>query len=391
MNENIHLSDPVASSSMTQNLLDQHLVISSTLENDHLQSSTEAVSPHRKQSMIAEEQAKEVVRTGVRKLVFATVFALLFMGAEFFAGYLANSLAVMTDAAHLLADVAGFGISLFSIYLAQKPATIQMTYGMARAEVLGALVSILTIWGITCVLVYEAVQRTRTLIQDDKKLAIDGKLMFIISCAGLVVNIILLSILGTHGHSHMGQQCTHGHSHSSSSSTRHDHSHATTRSQPQAHSDASTEASGHNHSHSCSGHGHTHSAHNIAIDQSQNQLAVAVLQGVDSDRLLAEASARTVLSIPPQPKREENLNVRAAYIHAIGDLIQNAGVMIAGALIWWQSNYEGHRLWQLADPICTFFFSILVLFTTLRIGMTSLLVLMEGMPKHVKFQQARLL
>nr|PUA83825.1 slc30a2 protein [Toxoplasma gondii TgCATBr9] len=70
----------------------------------------------------------------------------------------------------------------------------------------------------------------------------------------------------------------------------------------------------------------------------------------------------------------ENMNLRAAYIHALGDLLQNIGVMIASALIWWRPD------WAIADPICTFIFSIFVLFTTLSILKEALNVLMEGTP-----------
>ena len=50
----------------------------------------------------------------------------------------------------------------------------------------------------------------------------------------------------------------------------------------------------------------------------------------------------------------ENINVRAALIHVIGDIVQSVGVVIAGALIWYNPD------WHLADPITTFLFSILV-------------------------------
>lgn len=71
----------------------------------------------------------------------------------------AHSLAIMTDAAHLLSDVAAFCISLFAVWLAERPPTGTHTFGFHRIEALGALVSVLLIWGITGVLVYEAVGR----------------------------------------------------------------------------------------------------------------------------------------------------------------------------------------------------------------------------------------
>lgn len=65
----------------------------------------------------------------------------------------------MTDAAHLLSDVAAFCISLFAVWLAERPPTKTHTFGFHRIEALGALVSVLLIWGITGVLVYEAIGR----------------------------------------------------------------------------------------------------------------------------------------------------------------------------------------------------------------------------------------
>lgn len=63
-----------------------------------------------------------------------------------------------------------------------------------------------------------------------------------------------------------------------------------------------------------------------------------------------------------------NINVRAAYIHVLGDFIQSAGVFVAALIIYFKPE------WQLADPICTFIFSILVLITTFSIMKEALLV-----------------
>merc|ERR1711974_441457 len=72
-----------------------------------------------------------------------------------------------------------------------------------------------------------------------------------------------------------------------------------------------------------------------------------------------------------------NINVRAAIIHVIGDLIQSAGVAVAGAIIWARPD------WAICDPIMTYVFSVLVLLTTWNILKESVRVLMEGTPQHV--------
>ncbi|XP_072465509.1 proton-coupled zinc antiporter SLC30A2 isoform X4 [Notamacropus eugenii] len=124
-------------------------------------------------------------------------------------GYLAHSLAVMTDAAHLLTDFASMLISLFSLWMSSRPATKTMSFGWHRAEILGALLSVLSIWVVTGVLVYLAVQR---LVSGDYE--IEGGAMLITSGCAVAVNIIMGFTLhhSGHGHGH-----SHGHSHGTSS------------------------------------------------------------------------------------------------------------------------------------------------------------------------------
>jgi solute carrier family 30 (zinc transporter), member 2 len=126
------------------------------------------------------------------KLLMVTGLSLLFMIGEIVGGYVSGSIAIITDAAHMLSDVAGFLISYFAIYMGSRPANYQMSFGYHRAEILGALASVLLIWG----------------------LIIDGEIMLITACVGLACNIVSIFTLhscgGDHGHHHHD----HGHSHS---------------------------------------------------------------------------------------------------------------------------------------------------------------------------------
>ena len=65
--------------------------------------------------------------TAIAKLVKICCFCFTFMTIEFIGGYIAGSLAVMTDAAHLLSDLAGFLISMFSLFIASRPANKSLT------------------------------------------------------------------------------------------------------------------------------------------------------------------------------------------------------------------------------------------------------------------------
>ena len=70
----------------------------------------------------------------------------------------------------------------------------------------------------------------------------------------------------------------------------------------------------------------------------------------------------------------ENVNIRAALIHVIGDILQSVGVIAASVIVYFFPQY------MIADPICTFFFSVLVVFTTVPVIRDCLRVLMEGTP-----------
>jgi len=93
----------------------------------------------------------------IKTLVLVSIICIVFMATEVVGGFLANSLAIMADAAHLFSDVSGFFISIFSIWISTLPNDNRMTYGYSRAETLGALASVMLIWGLTLWLVYEAV------------------------------------------------------------------------------------------------------------------------------------------------------------------------------------------------------------------------------------------
>lgn len=70
-------------------------------------------------------------------------------------------------------------------------------------------------------------------------------------------------------------------------------------------------------------------------------------------------------------------------VHAVGDLIQSVGVIIAATVIYYKPSY------QIADPICTYIFSVIVLFTTVPVFFDCYYILMEFPPKDVDMDQCR--
>uniref|UniRef100_A0A668AS80 Probable proton-coupled zinc antiporter SLC30A3 n=1 Tax=Myripristis murdjan TaxID=586833 RepID=A0A668AS80_9TELE len=202
-------------------------------------------------------------------------------------GYAAHSLAIMTDAVHLLTDFGSIVMSLVSLWISSRPHTKTMTFGWHRAEILGVLLSVLSIWVVTGLLVVTAVHRII-----DGHYEIQSQIMLITSVCAVVVNIL------------------------------HSHSHGFPYSQLQT----GEEQRGHSHG---------------------------------------------------------NASVKAAFVHVVGDLLQSLGVLLAAIIIHVWPDYK------IADPICTFLFSVLVLGSTFTVSKDVFRILMEGSPHHMNFNAVR--
>ncbi|XP_010986748.3 proton-coupled zinc antiporter SLC30A8 [Camelus dromedarius] len=222
-------------------------------------------------------RAKEQVQAKW-KLCAASGICFFFMIAEVVGGRIAGSLAVLTDAAHLSIDLTGFLLSLFSLWLSSKPPSKRLTFGWHRAEILGALLSILCIWVLTGVLVYLAYER---LLYPNYQ--IQATMMIIISSCAVAANIILSVILHQRRPSHNHKEV------------------------------------------------------------------------------------------------QANASVRAAFVHALGDLFQSISVLTSALIIYFKPDYK------MADPICTFVFSVLVLASTVTILKDFSILLMEGAPRNLHY------
>ncbi|CAK9802634.1 Zinc transporter 2 [Anthophora quadrimaculata] len=251
------------------------------------------------------ERNEEIDKKARKKLLLASTLCVIFMIAEIVGGILSNSLAIATDAAHLLTDFASFMISLFSIWVASRPATRKMPFGWYRAEVIGALTSVLMIWVVTGILFYLAVER---IIHKNFKL--NATVMLITSAVGVAVNLVMGLSLHQHGHGH--------------------------------------------------GHDHVHAHESKKTNRT-----------IENERMDEESLAHD----------KRNINVRAAFIHVLGDFIQSIGVFVAALVIYFKPN------WSIVDPICTFLFSLLVVLTTFAIIKDVMNVLMEGIPKGFEYSQ----
>uniref|UniRef100_A0A8C4U7J6 Probable proton-coupled zinc antiporter SLC30A3 n=1 Tax=Falco tinnunculus TaxID=100819 RepID=A0A8C4U7J6_FALTI len=118
-------------------------------------------------------------------LSIACTVCCFFMVGEVIGGYLAHSLAIMTDAAHLLTDVGSMSVSLFSLWVSTRPPSKTMSFGWHRSETLGALASVLSIWVVTGALVYLAAAR---IISNDYE--IEAQAMLATAASAVAVNLV---------------------------------------------------------------------------------------------------------------------------------------------------------------------------------------------------------
>ncbi|KAG8440522.1 hypothetical protein GDO86_006319 [Hymenochirus boettgeri] len=218
-----------------------------------------------------------------KKLGVAAALYLLFMVGELVGGYIANSLAIITDAIPMLTDLSSIILTLLALWLSAKSPNKRFTFGFHRLEVLSAIISVLLIYILTGFLLYEAIQRTIHMNYN-----INGDAMLITAAVGVAVNLIMGVLLNQAGHQH-----SHSHGSRANSATHHGHSHG-------------------------------------------------------------------------------SLAVRAAFVHALGDLAQSVGVLIAAYIIRFKPEYK------IADPICTYIFSVLVICTTVRLVWDTVLIILEG-------------
>jgi cobalt-zinc-cadmium efflux system protein len=119
----------------------------------------------------------------------ALVLIVGFMIAEVTAGVLASSLALLSDAAHMLTDAVALAMSLAAARLAQRPAAGAMTYGLGRAEILSAQANGVTLVVLSVLIVIDAVRR---LVSPP---TVDAAPVLIVAVVGIVVNVAATRIV----------------------------------------------------------------------------------------------------------------------------------------------------------------------------------------------------
>ncbi len=204
---------------------------------------------------------------GKKALLISFILITAFMFVEFIGGWLSGSLALMSDAGHMLSDAFALGLSLSAVIVGQRTANKRKTYGYKRFEVLAAFINAITIFLIAIFILKEAIIRIQNPVP-----ILSGP-MFIIAVIGLIVNIAVLFILRGGEH-------------------------------------------------------------------------------------------------------KENINVKSALLHVLGDMLGSVGVIVAAVLIYLFG-------WYMADPVISVIVAFLILYSAWNIFAETINILLEGTPAHI--------
>lgn len=136
-----------------------------------------------------QHEEEQVSNVASRPLKITLCLVLVIMVAEVIGGGFSNSLALLSDAGHMLTDALALGLSLFAIALARRPATSTRTFGYHRAEIMAALANGTILILVSAYIFYEAYQRFSVLPE------VKTPLMLIVAVIGLAVNLVGLFLL----------------------------------------------------------------------------------------------------------------------------------------------------------------------------------------------------
>ena len=174
----------------------------STDEHDHNHHSHEYSHDHDDQ---LESSSSQDTKGYQRTLLFSFIIITGYMFIEAIGGWLTGSLALLSDAGHMLSDAVALGATLMAFKIGEKAATHQKTFGYKRFEILVATLNGATLVFIALMIFYEAIKR----FNSPPEIATQG--MLIVATVGMLVNILVAWLM------HRGSQGgeSHGHNHGS--------------------------------------------------------------------------------------------------------------------------------------------------------------------------------
>ncbi|ORY64779.1 cation efflux protein [Pseudomassariella vexata] len=284
--------------------------------------------------------------TSKQKLIGTIAISFAFFVAEIAVAFLTGSLALLADAFHYMNDLIGFIVALTAIIISERAESPQdFSFGWARASLLGAFFNGAFLLALGISIFLQSIERFISL-----KNVENPKLVLIMGCIGLTLNIISATLL----HEHHEHDHGHGHAHG------HTHDHG----------------GEYEHSHSSS---HSYGAVDIETGMAGNDS----LDEHPMTPISAHAEHRHVIANMKSPGRD--LGMMGVFIHVIGDALNNVGVIIA-ALVIWLTSYDARFY---ADPGVSMGIAIMILLSCLPLVKNSGKILMQSAPRGVDLDDVK--
>ncbi|XP_010521826.1 PREDICTED: uncharacterized protein LOC104800651 [Tarenaya hassleriana] len=306
-----------------------------------------------------------------RKIALFLLINAAYMVVEFVAGFMSNSLGLISDACHMLFDCAALAIGLYASYISRLPANHQFNYGRGRFEVLSGYVNAVFLVLVGALIVLESFER----ILDPQEISTNS--LLVVSVGGLVVNVVgLIFFHEEHHHAHGGSGCTHSHHHHHHHSHEHEHHEAITLSCEHHHHDKSEDTGCHDHHHHHHDnhdhhHGHGHHSHDHHHGHDHNHS-----QGHDQNPAKPENSRKSDHKSAQKDHNHHHIdhNMEGIFLHVLADTMGSVGVVISTLLI----KYKG---WLVADPASSIFISVLIISSVIPLLRNSAEILLQRVPR----------
>ncbi|KAL6518870.1 hypothetical protein OROHE_017623 [Orobanche hederae] len=322
-----------------------------------------------------------------RKIALFLLINTAYMVVEFVAGFMSNSLGLISDACHMLFDCAALAIGLYASYISRLPANSHFNYGRGRFEVLSGYVNAVFLILVGALITLESIER----ILDPQEISTSSLLT--VSIGGLVVNIVgLIFFHEEHHQAHGGSgACSH------SQSNHHDHHvqecdddkledkyrehitviHDCDDKSCSNHNDHDTiDHHHHQHDHSHD-HANIHDQHCDHVDHHHHHHHHHNHVGQHGP---THSHTDHRLSLNKKKKNHHHHhdhidhNMQGIFLHVLADTMGSVGVVISTLLI----KYKG---WLVADPASSIFISALIVSSVIPLLRNSAEILLQRVPR----------
>jgi cobalt-zinc-cadmium efflux system protein len=132
---------------------------------------------------------RSAARADAPRLAAALGLSVVILVIELVGGFAANSLALLADAGHVLADVVGMSLALGAVWIGSRPASRERTFGYLRLEILAAVVNAVLLFGVAAFILFEAWRRL------SEPPIVASSLMLAVALVGLALNLVALWLL----------------------------------------------------------------------------------------------------------------------------------------------------------------------------------------------------